>query len=107
MNEPPKKEETTQWLQHQAKSRKFADELSPFMARFLNDGHTTMHMIHDLMLAAYTLADQLYPAHDLPAQSANRQKAEYQLRAFLDVLIEMRRDIPTPTFEATDTDTTH
>ena len=102
-----KKEETAQWLQHQAKSRKFADELSPFMARFLNDGHTTMHMIHDLMLAAYALADLHFPAHDLPAQSENRQKAEDHLRGFLDAIIKIRRDIPTPNVEAADTDTTH
>lgn len=107
MNEPPKTEEPAQWLQHQAKSRKFAAELRPLLDRFFNDGHTPMHMIHDLILAAYTVADQHFPAHDLPAQSENRQKAEDHLRGFLEALIEIRRDIPTPAFEPTDTDTTH
>jgi hypothetical protein len=107
MSEPPTKEEIAQWFELQAKSREFTDELRPLLARFLNDGHTAMHMVHDLMFAAYALADQHFPAHDLPGGSANRQKAEDHLRGLLNMIIDLRRDIPTPTFEATDTETTH
>ena len=107
MNEPPSKEELAQWLQLQAKSHEFSEELFPLIARFLNDGHTQPLMIYDLMFAAYAVTDQLFPAHDLPAQSANRQKAEDHLRTLLGAIIDRRRDTPTPIFEATDTDTSH
>ena len=59
------------------------------------------------MFAAYAVTDQLFPAHNLPAQSANRKQANDHLRTLLNAIIDRRRDTPTPIFKPTDTDTSH
>lgn len=107
MNDTPTEQKLTQWLQLQAKSRKFIRELSPLVTRFLDHGHTPQLMIHDLIFAAYMLADQLFPAHDLPGASANRQMATDNLRVLLDAIIDKRKDIPTPLIEPINAETTH
>ncbi len=108
MNDTPTTDDEIALLRRgHAAALEFRDDLSPLLIDYLAHGHTRHLIIHYLMFTAYTLADELYPAHDLNAESVNRENATNLLRVQLDTIIQYCQDFPTPPPHAADPDITH